>query len=334
MPRDSHSLIMRMPWARRSGIQVRHFQGKVIHALSILILTITADEYHDSEDLLGKWFATNPTARSSIFLATKFAIRRNPNGPTEGMGGIWIDSSPEYCKQAIEKSLSRLGLRYVDLYYVHRVDLKTPIEKTMEAMLQLQSKGKIKHIGLSECSADTIRRAAKVGTVAAVQLEYSPFCIAIEDPKIDVLKTCRELGIAVVAYSPLGNGVITGTLRTQADFTKPGDLRKMLPWLREEVLEHNVGVVDRFGELAKKKGISAAQLSLAWVLAQGEEIFAIPGTTSSRRLQENLGSLDVELLAEEERAVREIAKDVKGGRVQDFTAYAFGSTPPLDGALN
>lgn len=209
------------------------------------------------------------------------------------------------------------------------MDKKTPIEKTIGAMVELKNAGKIRYIGLSECNADTIRRAHKVHPITAVQIEYSPFCLAIESPEIDVLKTCRELGIAVVAYSPLGNGLLTGTLRNEADFTKSGDLRKMLPWMNEDVFAHNLAVVDKIGQLAKQKHISAAQLNLAWVLAQGNDIFAIPGTTKSHRLKENLESLDVKLSSEEERAVRDVAQDVKGGRVQDLTGYAFGGTPPL-----
>ncbi|KAK5165844.1 uncharacterized protein LTR77_008767 [Saxophila tyrrhenica] len=286
-----------------------------------------ADEYKDSEDLIGKWFAANPSKRKDIFLATKFAIRQDPDG---GHQGLSVDSSPEYCKQAIKKSLSRLQLPYVDLYYVHRVDKKTPIENTMKVMVELKNEGKIKYIGLSECSADTIRRAHVVHPVTAMQIEYSPFCLAIEDPKIEVLKTCRELGIATVAYSPLGNGLLTGTLRAQADWTKPGDLRGALPWLQADVFEHNLGVVDRIGELAKKKGVSPSQLALAWVLKQGDDVFAIPGTTKIHRLDENLASLDVELSEDDEKAVRQLAKEIKGGRIQDLTGYAFASTPPLE----
>ena len=248
------------------------------------------------------------------------------------MAGLSIDSSPEYCKMAVEKSLSRLGLPYVDLYYVHRVDKKTPIEHTISALVQLKTEGKIKHIGLSECSADTIRRAHAVHPITAVQVEYSPFCVAIESPEIEVLKTCRELGIAIVAYCPLGNGLLTGTLREQADWTKPGDLRGMLPWLQADVFPHNLKVVDKIGELAKNQGVTPAQLSLAWVLAQGKDVFAIPGTRKIHRLEENLASLDVVLSADEDRAIRDLAREVKGGRVQDRTGYAFAGTPPLSSA--
>lgn len=155
------------------------------------------------EDLLGKWFAANPDKRKHIFLATKFAANTT---------GAPIDSSPEYCLQACDKSLKRLGLKQIDLYYVHRLDQKTPIEKTVEAMIQLKEQGKIKYLGLSEMSSDTLRRAHKVHPITAVQVEYSPFALDIEK-QIDLLKTCRELGVAVVSYSPLSRGLLTGSLK-------------------------------------------------------------------------------------------------------------------------
>ncbi|OCL09977.1 Aldo/keto reductase [Glonium stellatum] len=286
----------------------------------------TADEYGDCEDLLGKWFAANPEKRQGIFLATKFAVKVKPG---EGPRSLTVDSTPEYCRQAIEKSLKRLGLPYVDLYYIHRLDKVTPIEKTMEAMVELKNAGKIKYIGLSECSADSLRRAHKVHPITCVQVEYSPFCLAIESPTIQVLEVARELGIAVVAYCPLGNGFITGALRTREDFTKPGDLRAMLPWLSEENLEKNVAVVDKLSEIAKAKGVTTAQLSLAWVLAQGDDVFPIPGTTKIHRLEENLGSLSISLSREEERTIRQLSKAVVGGRVQDKNGYTFADTPVL-----
>jgi aryl-alcohol dehydrogenase-like predicted oxidoreductase len=212
------------------------------------------------------------------------------------------------------------------------MDKKTPIEKTMQALVELKNEGKIKHIGLSECTADTIRRAHKVHPVTAVQMEYSVFCLAIEEEGIDILRTCRELGIAVVAYSPLGNGLLTGTLRKKDDWTQPGDLRGALPWLRDDVFDHNLGVVDQISDLAKSKGISAAQLALAWVLKQGDDVFAIPGTKSVKRLEDNLAAMDVTLTDEEEKEVRKLSSEIKGGRVQDLTGFSFGWTPPLEDA--
>jgi aryl-alcohol dehydrogenase-like predicted oxidoreductase len=240
-----------------------------------------------------------------------------------------IDSSPEYCREALEKSLKRLGLPYVDLYYIHRLDKITPVERTIEALVELKEAGKIKHIGMSECSADSLRRAYAVHPITAVQVEYSAFCLAIEDPNIRLLEAARELGVAVVAYSPMGNGLLTGGLRKVEDFTKEGDLRASLPWLKAENLENNVAIVDEISEIAKKNGITTAQLALAWVLAQGDDIFAVPGTTKIHRLAENLDSMSISLSSEEEKVVRELAKGVMGGRVQELMGHTFADTPQL-----
>ena len=297
-------------------------------ACSLANKFMIADEYGDSEDLLGKWLAANPDKRKDIFIATKFAI--SVTGGTDGIPRhIGVDSSPEYCKRAIEKSLRRLGVSYVDLYYVHRLDKKTPIEKTIEAMVELKNAGKIKHIGMSECSADSLRRAHKVHPITAVQVEYSPFCLAIEDPKIKVLETARELGIAVVAYSPLGHGFLSGKIRSKADVTGEGDDRGGLPWLKDDNIDKNVAVVDKITEIAEKKHVTTAQLTLAWVLAQGDDIFAIPGTTKVHRLEENLGALSISVSADENKAIRKLSAEVLGGRIQDMLGYTFADTPPL-----
>ncbi|RFU28500.1 hypothetical protein B7463_g7843, partial [Scytalidium lignicola] len=285
----------------------------------------TADEYGDSEDLLGKWFAANPDKRKDIFLSTKFGVRRS----SDGSKGLSIDSTPEYCRQAIEKSLKRFGLPYVDLYYIHRLDKVTPIEKTMEAMVELKNAGKIKYLGLSECSAESLRRAYAVHPITCVQVEYSPFCIDIESPQRRLLDTARELGVAIVAYSPLGNGILTGTIRTRENVTQPGDQRGILPWLKEENFPKNLAIIDKISDIAKVKGVTTAQLTLAWVLAQGDDIFAIPGTTKVHRLEENLGSLSVSLSTEEEKAIRQLSQDVAGGRFQSLTGYDFADTPAL-----
>ena len=153
----------------------------------------------DSEDLLGKWFAANPGKREHIFLATKFANKVDADRNHS------VDTTPEYCRSACEKSLKRLGLPYVDLYYVHRLDRVTPIEKTVEEMKKLKQEGKIKYLGLSECSSESLRRACKVEHIDAVQIEYSPFSLDIESEQIGLMKTCRELGVAIVAYSPIGS---------------------------------------------------------------------------------------------------------------------------------
>lgn len=241
----------------------------------------------------------------------------------------WMDSSPEYCRTAIEKSLKRLGLPYVDLYYVHRLDKVTPIEKTVEAMVALKQEGKIKYLGLSECSADSLRRAHAVHPISCVQVEYSVFCRDIESPQVQLLQTARELGVAIVAYSPLGNGILSGAIRSLEDVSKPGDVRGVLPWLRKGNIEKNVAVVDQLTEIAKAKGMTTAQLALGWLFAQGDDVFAIPGTSKIHRLEENLASLSFQLSEEEEQSIRQIAQNVAGGRFQALTGFAFADTPQL-----
>ncbi|RAL02544.1 Aldo/keto reductase [Aspergillus ibericus CBS 121593] len=287
----------------------------------------TADKYDGSESVLGKWFAQNPDKRDDVFLATKFGIRTNPDAK-DGRKN-WMDSSPEYCRAALDQSLKRLGLPYVDLYYVHRLDKVTPIEKTMEAMVALKQEGKIKYLGLSECSAESLRRAHAVHPITCVQVEYSVFCLEIESPRFQLLQTARELGVAIVAYSPLGNGILSGAIRSREDVSKPGDVRGVLPWLREGNIEKNVAVVDQIAEIAKGKGATTAQLALAWLFAQGDDIFAIPGTSKIHRLEENLASLSFQLTVEEEQSIRRLAQSVAGGRFQALTGYDFGNTPQL-----
>ncbi|KAH7305770.1 NADP-dependent oxidoreductase domain-containing protein [Stachybotrys elegans] len=287
-----------------------------------------ADEYADAEDVVGMWLAANPDKRKDITVCTKFGIRSNRK--EIATKSITIDSSPEYCRQALEKSLRRLGVSYVDIYYIHRLDGVTPIEKTMEALVELKNAGKIKHIGLSECSANSLRRAHAVHPVACVQLEYSLFCTVIETPEVGVLQAARELGIAVVAYSPLGSGILTGSLRTPEDFSKPGDLRGMVPKLSPANLSTNVAIVNKFTEIATAKGVTTSQLALAWLLAQGDDVFPIPGTTKVHRMEENMGSMAVTLTSEEEKTLRDLAKGVAGKRVQELLGHTFGDTPALE----
>lgn len=245
-------------------------------------------------------------------------------------GNIQVDSSPEYCYAALEKSLKRLGVTYVDLFYVHRLDKVTPIEKTMEALVELKNAGKIKHIGLSECSAESLRRACAVHPVACVQIEYSLSCMEIEWPKWKLLETARELGVAMVAYSPLGNGLLTGAIRSREDISNPGDQRGRLPWLRDGNVETNVQILDRIGEIAKAKNISTPQLCLAWLLAQGDDIFPIPGSSKVSRLEENLDSLFVSLSKEEEAKIRQLGQSFLIERFQNLTGFGFADTPALD----
>ncbi|KAJ5578242.1 Aldo/keto reductase [Penicillium hispanicum] len=284
----------------------------------------TADKYGDSEDILGKWFASNPEKRKDIFLATKFGIVTTPHPP-----GFSVNSTPEYCRSSIEKSLSRLGLPSVDLYYIHRLDKVTPIEKTMQVMVELKNAGKIKHIGLSECSAESLRRAYAVHPILCVQVEYSLFCTEIESPQRRLLEVARELGVGIVAYSPLANGILTGSIRSREGARKH-DPRGHLPWLHEGNLEKNLAVIDQIADIAKAKGVSLPQLALAWLLAQGDDIFPIPGSSKIERLDQNLQSLFLSISAEEEKEIRRLAEGVVGGRFQEETGWAFGDTPALE----
>ncbi|KAL2870118.1 NADP-dependent oxidoreductase domain-containing protein [Aspergillus lucknowensis] len=284
----------------------------------------TAMLYGDSEELIGRWFAANPEKRKDIFLATKFYFRM-VNGERV------TDTSAENCKRCANECLKRLGIETIDLFYAHRLDPNTPIEETVQAMVELKAEGKIKYFGLSECSSESLRRACKVHHIAAVQVEYSPFSLEIESDQINLLKTARELGVAVVAYSPLSRGILSGQIRSRADLG-PDDIRSWLPRYTEENFPKNIQVVDKLKDLAASKGVSVTQLTLAWLLAQGDDIFPIPGTTRVNALVENIESLKVELTTEEEKKFRSIIEeaDVAGGRYPEaFTSTLFVDTVPL-----
>ncbi|KAF2878481.1 NADP-dependent oxidoreductase domain-containing protein [Massariosphaeria phaeospora] len=265
-----------------------------------------ADIYGDVEELLGKWFARTGK-RSEIFLATKFGVIMKDK-TFKGM-----DSTAENCKKSCEASLKKLGTDYIDLYFAHMLNPATPVEETMRALAELQAEGKIKHIALSSVSSNTLRRACKIARVAAVQLEYSPFVLDIEGPAgKDLLATCRELGIAVIPFSPLGHGILTGTFTTAESLSSPGDIRsRMFPRFMEGNLEGNAKIVEKFKAIADKKGCSTSQLSLAWLLKQGEDIIPIPGTKTIKWLEENWRALDVKLTDQEEREVREFVGSVE-----------------------
>ena len=265
----------------------------------------TADMYgpFTNELLVGK--AIKPF-RNKIHLATKFGIVRDPNDPSRR----GISGKPEYVRSSCEASLKRLGVDVIDLYYLHRKDPDTPIEETVDAMAQLKQEGKIKGIGLSEVSVDTLRRAHAVHPITALQSEYS---LWTRDPEECILQTCRELGIAFVAYSPLGRGFLTGQIKKIEDFEE-GDYRRFSPRFQGENFTKNLELVKKIGELAKEKGCTPAQLALAWVLAQGEFIFPIPGTKHIRYLEENLGAINVQLSQNELEEIERIApKDVASG---------------------
>jgi aryl-alcohol dehydrogenase-like predicted oxidoreductase len=245
----------------------------------------TADMYGSgkNESLVGKALKGR---RDSVVLATKFAVVRGEGGSFEGVSG-----KPDYVKQACDRSLQRLGVDHIDLYYQHRVDPQVPIEETVGAMAELVKAGKVKHLGLSEAAPDTIRRAHKVHPIAALQTEYSLWS---RDPEDGPLAATKELGIAFVAYSPLGRGFLTGRYRSIEDFA-PDDFRRNNPRFQGENFEKNLAVVDKVHEIAKSKGCSPAQLALAWILAREDHTIPIPGTRKKDRLEENVGALDVEL---------------------------------------
>ncbi|KAJ5340706.1 NADP-dependent oxidoreductase domain-containing protein [Penicillium brevicompactum] len=282
-----------------------------------------ADVYSGNEELVCEWFARNPEKRQEIFLATKFSLRTLPDGTTSR------NSSPEYALRACDASLSRLGTSYIDLYYCHRLDGKTPVEETVGAMIQLKSAGKIKYLGLSECSAASLRRAHAIHPISAVQMEYSPFSLEVESPEYNILETCRDLGVALVAYSPLGRGMMSGALRSVEDF-EDGDFRKTLPRFSAENFPKNLQLVDRICELATRRNVHPSQLTLAWLLAQGGDIFPIPGTTKIDRLKENVDSMFVGLsedtVAQFRKAVEEA--NVHGDRSSEtLSQMLFVDTP-------
>ncbi|KAF4580448.1 hypothetical protein EYR40_003164 [Pleurotus pulmonarius] len=258
----------------------------------------TADAYLDSEDLIGKWLKRTGK-RSEIFLATKFGLA-NDSGKT-------VDGDPKYVPRALAKSLQRLGVDYIDLYYLHRPDPTVPIELTVGALAEQVKAGKIKYIGLSECSEATLRRAHAVHPISALQVEYSPFTLDIEDPKIGLLKAARELGITLIAYSPLGRGLLAGQIRSRADLD-PEDFRLAVPRYSEENFPKIVKLADDLKAIGAAHGASAGQVALAWLLAQGDDVIPIPGTKKIKYLNENLGAVNVKLSKEEVAKVREIAE--------------------------
>ncbi|HVG10178.1 MAG TPA: aldo/keto reductase [Thermoanaerobaculia bacterium] len=250
----------------------------------------TADMYgpFTNEELVGRALRGR---RDRVVLATKFGVMRDPNQP--GIRGI--NGRPDYVRQACEASLRRLGVETIDLYYLHRVDPEVPIEDTVGAMGGLVREGKVRAIGLSEAAPETLRRANAVHPITALQTEYSLWS---RDPEAGVLAACRELGIGFVAYSPLGRGFLTGRFKTPDDFA-PDDFRRMSPRFQGENFQRNLELVEAVQSLAAEKGCTPAQLALAWLLAQGEDIVPIPGTKRVRRLEENVGALDVHLSPED-----------------------------------
>jgi aryl-alcohol dehydrogenase-like predicted oxidoreductase len=265
----------------------------------------TADAYgpHKNEELVGRVLKAH---REQVVLATKFGILRDAEQP--GFRGI--NGKPDYVKKACEGSLRRLQIDCIDLYYQHRVDPETPIEETVSAMAELVREGKVRFLGLSEAGAEAIRRAHAVHPITALQSEYS---LWTRDPENEVLPVCRELGIGFVPYSPLGRGFLTGKIQKPEDLPDD-DYRKTTPRFQGENFQRNLEIVKRVEEIAREKRCTPAQLALAWVLAQGEDIVPIPGTKRRKYLQENIGALDVDLTNKDLERIDEVApKDAFAG---------------------
>jgi aryl-alcohol dehydrogenase-like predicted oxidoreductase len=268
------------------------------HALELGINFLdTADIYgpYKNEELVGHAIKGR---RDGIVLATKFGIVRDPANPT--LRGI--NGKPDYVRRSCEGSLRRLGVETIDLYYQHRVDPATPIEETVGAMAQLVQEGKIRHIGLSEASPQTLRRAVKVHPITALQTEYSLWS---REPEAELLGTCRDLGVGFVAYSPLGRGFLTGQFTCFEDFPED-DYRRSSPRFQGENFQKNLDLVHEIEEIAREKGCKPSQLALAWVLAQDKNIVPIPGTKRRKYLEENVTAIDVKLTEEDMRRIDEI----------------------------
>ncbi|CAG8489716.1 2647_t:CDS:10 [Ambispora gerdemannii] len=263
----------------------------------------TADMYGSghNEELVSKILKDH---RKDVFIATKFEF-------------LGVNGTPEYVREACDKSLKRLGIDQIDLYYQHRVDQNVPIEETVAAMAELVKEGKVKYLGLSECSAKNLRRAYKVHPIAALQIEYSPWSLDIEQNGI--LEACRELGVTVVAYSPLGHGFLTGQYKSIDDFDDK-DSRKYSPRFQGENFAKNLEIVHRFDVLAEKKGVSASELCLAWVLAQGEDFLVIPGTKKLKYLEQNIAAAKIHLTPEEVAEIRSVVDSIEvwGERYADM----------------
>ncbi|KAF2439266.1 aldo-keto reductase [Karstenula rhodostoma CBS 690.94] len=287
----------------------------------------TSDIYgpHTNEKLLGRWFAQTGR-RKEIFLASKFGNLIDADGKHAVRGDA------EYVREACAASLERLGVDTIDLYYQHRVDTTVPIEETVAAMAQLKEQGKIRYLGLSECSAATLRRAHAVHPIAAAQMEYSPFALEIESEQTAFLATARELGVKIIAYSPLGRGFLTNTITSRADLD-PSDNRLNHPRFSDAHFADNFKLVRTLAGIAEEKGCTAGQLALAWVAAQGEDVIPIPGTKRVKYLEENAAAARIALSGEEEKRIRKAIESVGGMKGERYPpalmAKCFGDSPEL-----
>jgi aryl-alcohol dehydrogenase-like predicted oxidoreductase len=263
----------------------------------------TADAYGPfrNEELVGEALAP---VRDKVIIATKFGQEFLPDGSRR------INGRPDYVRSACEASLKRLGVEQIDIYFAHRIDKTVPIEDTVGEMSRLVAEGKTRYIGLSEASANTIRRAHAVHPLTCVQTEYSAWS---RDVEANVLPTVRELGIGFVAYSPLGRGFLTGNIASQSDLAE-GDVRRLMPRFQGENLEGNRAIAERFTDLSRKKGVTPAQLALAWVLAQGDDIVPIPGSRRLEAVKENIAALNIQLTASEITEINSNLPAAKGER--------------------
>ncbi|MEV2265464.1 aldo/keto reductase [Nonomuraea africana] len=268
----------------------------------------TADMYGmgHNEQLVGRAIKGR---RDEVFLGTKFGIRRDG-------GGRSVDNSPTYIRQACDASLQRLGVDHIDLYYMHRRNPDVPVEEAVGAMAELVEQGKVRHLGLSEVTADTLRRAHATHPIHALQSEYSLFTRGIEE---EILPAARELGVKLVAYSPISRGLLSGAL-PPADQLPDDDYRKHLPRTSGEAGEHNAKLVERVSGIAAEVGCTPAQLSLAWLLAQGEDIIPIPGTKRLKYLEENTAAAAIRLSADQLAALATVADSVQGARYTDMSS--------------
>ena len=279
----------------------------------------TADMYgpYTNEELVGRAVAGR---RHEVVLATKFGIVRTGDPSYRGLRG-----DPEYVRESCEGSLRRLGTDYIDLYYLHRADPRTPIEDTVGAMAELVAAGKVRFIGLSEVAPETLRRAQATAPISVLQNEWSLWSRDLED---EVVPTARELGIGIVPYSPLGRGFLTGEI-TRIEDLAPDDFRRTSPRFQGENFQRNLQLVDRVREIAAEKGATPAQLALAWVHAQGDDVVPIPGTKHRRYLEENVAALDIKLTVDDVRRIEEVApKGAFSGERYPNMAYVRGITPP------
>jgi aryl-alcohol dehydrogenase-like predicted oxidoreductase len=309
---------MGMTWAYGGGDEQSGL-ATIDRALELGVTFLdTAEVYgpYTNERLVGRAVAGR---RDRFEIATKFGFSFDPDNPYGPRG---LDGSPENVKRVCDESLERLGTDYIDLYYQHRVDPAVPIEETVGAMGELVTAGKVRYIGLSEASPEVIRRAHATHPLSAVQSEYS---LWTRDPESDVLSTLRELGIGLVAYSPLGRGFLTGQIRSLEDLPEE-DWRRTNPRFQEEALRQNVELADRVRALAEQRGVTPAQLALAWVHAKGHDIVPIPGTKRPARLEENAAASSIELSDEDVTALDQAvpADAVVGGRYRDAEMQLIG----------